>query len=82
MNDTIQQDTTLYLGKGYGEYDTSKGQFIPEQKTDFIYTTTAFKEDIYTAFIAEAFYISLGIANLVFLILIWRKLKKIEKKLG
>jgi high-affinity nickel permease len=70
MNDTIQYDTS------------QQGQFIPEQKTDYIYTTTSVKGDIITAFIAEAFYISLGIANVVFLILIWRKLKKIEKKLG
>lgn len=81
MNDTIQQDTTLYLGKGYREYDTSKAQFIPEQKTDFIYTTTSVKGDIVTALVTEAFYISLGVANLVFLIIIWRKLRKIEKKL-
>lgn len=68
MNDTI--------------YDTSQqGQFVPEQKTDFIYTTTSAECDFYMALITEALYISLAIINLLFLIIIWRKLKRIEKKL-
>lgn len=64
------------------QYDTSQqGQFIPEQKTDYIYTTTSVEGNFYIALIAESALISFTIINFVLLIVIWRKLKRIEKKL-
>jgi len=71
MNDTIQYDTPQ-----------SKGHFIPEQKTDYIFTTTSIEGDFYTALITEALFVSFTIINFVFLIIVWRKLKRIEKKLS
>ena len=63
MNDTIHYDTSQH------------GQFIPEQKTDYIYTTTSVEGNFYTALITEALFVSFTIINFVFLIIIWRKLK-------
>lgn len=70
MNDTIHYDTSQH------------GQFVPEQKTDFVFTTTSVEGDFYTALIAEFALVSFTVINFVLLIVIWRKLKKIEKKLG
>lgn len=69
MNDTIHYDTS------------QQGQFVPEQKTDYIFTTTAVEGDVYTTLITEFALVSFTVINFVLLIVIWRKLKKIEKKL-
>lgn len=69
MNDTIHYDTSQH------------GQFVPEQKTDYVFTTTSVEGDFYTALITEFALVSFTIVNFVLLIIIWRKLKRIEKKL-
>lgn len=77
MSDTIQYDTTHNSRQDY----SSKGGFLPEQKTDFIYTTTTVEGGFFAAFAVEALLISFTIVNFILLIIIFRKLRRIEKKL-
>ena len=76
MNDTIKYITEQNYKSG-----ESKGGFMPEQKTDYIYTTTVVEGGLFAALAAEALLTTFTVVNFVLLIIIFRKLRRIENKL-